>query len=329
MLPGNAGGLAIWLMQPGKDDRSSNVSEGSEEAKTSEQSEEEWLTSGWKEEATRVLAAFLKAKSPAERMKYVIPNEGVIEELERYYPEGKDDSDTPIEAFVHLSGREKDRKNGIFLMHYRRPPQIDIREHFPPIRSLDKEAGVERASLLDLALQIHEGNVAKPIGINAFFKKRDDGLKLDASVFIQGKFRNFKAFVDSPEPGKRQLFRVGISETMVHELRDDKGTRTYRLKDHAYPKDHVNVSVSVDSEIGEILSELNWRDTNRDMIPRTATLELGWSDQKPPRLQIERFICWQFLGVGGEIGNATRNEETLHPTPASQAPVEPVNEVGD
>ena len=314
-----AGGLTFLLTRQGGNEPSSNGTGVAQGAETLESQEEAWLTSGWKVEASKVLAAFLKARSPAERMKYVIANDGVLEELQMFYPEGNDDSDSPVESFAHRMGNENDQKKGIFMMQYRRPLLVDMRDNFTPIGSLDKILGVEGSNLLDMARQINEGDLSKPIGINAFFKKTDDGLKLDASVFIQGKFRTFRAFVDYPRPGKKQLFRVVISETMVHELRDDRRYRVYRLDDFAYPKDYVNVPVLVDSEVGKILSPLNWRGMNRNVSLRTATVELGWSKEKPSKLHIERFICWQFLGVGGELGNTTEPDDTPHPEPASEA----------
>lgn len=67
---------------------------------------------------------------------------------------------------------------------------------------------------------------------------------------------------------------------------------------------------------------------NREMVQRTATIVLGWSKQTPPALQIERVICWQFLGVGGEIGNTKPVQETSS-MPVSPAPGVLQNEGGE
>ena len=143
-------------------------------------------------------------------------------------------------------------------------------------------------------------------GVTCFFAelwKTDQGLKLDTSVFIQGQFRTFRAFVDCPRPRKTQLFCVVVSEAISHSLRDNKRYRTYRLEDFAYPKDFVSVPVLVDSEAGKVLSLINWRGMDRERVPRTATIELGWNDEAPSK--IGTVICWEFLGVGGEIENTT------------------------
>ena len=316
-----AGGVAFWLANQWKINSSRGPAAKNKVILTPEQAQQEWMMKGWMAEASKVLSGFMKAKSPEERMKYVIPNPGVREELEMFYPAGNDDSDTPFESFAHRSGNLKDHERGIFLMQYRQPAQIDIRDFFSPIGSLDRILGMKEPSLIEVAHQISEDNLSKPIGINAFFKRTDEGLKLDSSVFIQSKFRTFRAFIDYPRPGVKKVFRVVISETIDHDLRDDKRYRSYRLDDFAYPKDHVNLPVKVDSELGKTMEVLNWRGMNREVPMRTATVVMGWSNEQPSKLQLEQVICWQFLGVGGEIGN-TRPVAT--PPPASQSPAPPI-----
>ncbi len=298
-----AGGVTLWLAGKWEKDKQAHAGGADRSANTPAMSADTWSLTGWKQDASDVLSAFMTAKTPEERMKYAIPNEGVLDELKVFYPAGSDDADTPQESFGHVMSGEADRRRGIFLMQYRQPAQIDMREYFAPIGSLEAVTGQRLTSLLEMAHRIDENNLSKPIGINAFFKKTEQGLKLDASVFIQGKFRTFRAFVDYPRPGKNQVFRVVAREALSHELRDDPRYRTYRLEDFAYPRDFVNVPIRVDSEAGKILSVLNWRGQNRELTMRTATVELGWSDESPSQLKIVKVVCWEFLGVGGEIGN--------------------------
>jgi hypothetical protein len=33
---------------------------------------------------------------------------------------------------------------------------------------------------------------------------------------------------------------------------------------------------------------------------KTATLELEWTRDPSPQLSISRFLCWEFLGIGGQ-----------------------------
>ncbi len=309
-----AGGVTLWLAEKWKKDKQADAGGADHAANTPTMSADVWSLTGWKQDASEVLNAFMTAKTPEERMKYAIPNEGVLDELKMFYPAGSDDADTPQESFAHVMGGEADRGRGIFLMQYRQPAQIDMREYFAPIGSLEAVTGQRLTSLLEMAHRIDEDNLSKPVGINAFFKKTEQGLKLDASVFIQGKFRTFRAFVDYPRPGKTQVFRVVARESLSHELRDDPRYRTYRLEDFAYPRDFANVPTQVDSEAGKILSALNWRGENRELTMRTATVELGWSDESPSQLKIVKVVCWEFLGVGGEPGNTL-----VHESPADSS----------
>ena len=141
---------------------------------------------------------------------------------------------------------------------------------------------------------------------------------MDASVFIQGKFRTFKLFTSYPQPGKSKLFRVVVSESLSHQYRDDPTIRTYQFQDFAYSKDFVSLPIEVDSEVGRILSELNWHGENKNRAFKTATVELEWSDERPSKLKLKRMICWEFLGVGGEIGN-TGSKSTESAPPADPA----------
>ena len=81
----------------------------------------------------------------------------------------------------------------------------------------------------------------------------------------------------------------------------------------------MNVSVKVDSEVGRILSALNWRRGRAGTTKRAPlTIELGWSKAKPVSLQVERLICWEFLGVGGEIGNTAVDADSDEVTKVPQ-----------
>ncbi|MGB2559397.1 MAG: hypothetical protein ACPIG6_02230 [Akkermansiaceae bacterium] len=299
------GGSALWLGGGGLDLLRSEAPSpvAQDTGPSAEELELAWRTEGWKQDASDVLAGFMTAKTPEARMKYAIANDGVSEELGRFYPAGSDDMDTPLQYFVHRTGTEQDHQRGIFRMQYRQPSQTDMRHYFAPIGSLDKAIGVKGATLIDMAHAIDKSHMSAPVEILAFFKKTDEGLKLDASVFMQCKFRTFRSFVDFPRLGDKKIFRVKMSEAIDHEHRENKNIRTYRIEDCAYADDYVNVSVSADSEIGRLLAPLNWRGTDREYQSRTATIELGWSEEKPARLQLERLICWEFLSLGGEPGN--------------------------
>ena len=149
-----------------------------------------------------------------------------------------------------------------------------------------------------------------PLCVYAFFKRGPEGLKLDWEIFAQTKYRTFLDFVSLPEVGRIGVFRAFIVEDNPDERHPATDTRTYRIFDIANRKDSARINVKADSEIGHALSVINWRDT-KDSRPttRTVTLELKWTGEPTaPELEISRFICWEFFGLGGEKSN----------TPASQ-----------
>ena len=306
------GGVMLFLSEKTKDVQSAPApvvsSEPSTPAVTDDAPEEPvsnkiWEESDWRENSAQVLGGFLEAATPEGKMKYVIPHDDALENIEIYFPVGKENTDSSLSEFTVVNSKQQDRENGIFHMHYNRSPQVSTREYFTPLESQSSVSAKTEASLITMASQVDEESLSEPLRINAFFKKTEDGLKLDSSVFIQGKFRTFKAFTEYPQSGKSKVFRVVVSEVLSHELREEVDVKTYKVYDFTYNQDFVNFPVEVDSEVGKILSVLNWRGTNKRVFPRTATLELEWTEGSPSNLVIKSVLCWEFLGVGGELGN--------------------------
>jgi hypothetical protein len=152
------------------------------------------------------------------------------------------------------------------------------------------------------------GNFAmEPLRVHAFFKRTDGGLKLDWEIFAQTKYRTLQNFVELPEVGQTGVFRVFLVEDVPDKGRAVAGTRTYRVADPANTGDTARVNVKVDSEMGRALSIINWRGTKENRpITRTATVELKWGGEPTaPELEISRFICWEFLGLGGRQPSAS------------------------
>jgi len=325
LILGVAGAATIWLASEWKKDpvKPNNPSSNSISIASKTMAKKDWINNGWKKDAAKVLGDFLVADSPEEKLKYSIPNDGVMEDIKAYCPSAQETADTPITAFSFVEGNLMDRERGIFIMQYDRPAQIDIREYFAPIGKLETVMGQENPGLIEMAYRIDEESLTQVVGINAVFKKTEKGLKLDASVFIQGKFRTFKEFTEYPQPGKSKVFRIVISEIISHALRDDATQRSYKLMDFAYQQDFVNISVEADSDLGKTLSIINWRGTNKRVFPRTATVELVWTDTAPSVLELKEIICWEFLGVGGEKGNTdpvVSESSATAPSPKAPTP---------
>ena len=271
-------------------------------------SEANYLRIGWHKEAYQLLRSYMDAKTSKEKLPFVLNAKALSSKIEDFYGGGAIiDSDTPPDAFSIYELSEEDRKRGLFMMIYDQPPQFDMKEFFRPLASLEVQYGVEEADLL-LSTVARVGNFAmEPLRVHAFFKRTQEGLKLDWEIFAQTKYRTFQTFVELPEVGQKGVFRLFVAEDVPDKGRAIAGTRTYRLADPANSSDVARVNVKVDSEAGRALSIINWRGTHQDQpINRTVTVELKWAgEDSAPELEISRFICWEFLGLGGQESPAT------------------------
>lgn len=269
-----------------------------------------YIRIGWQKDAARLLKDFLAADTCEGKLPFVLNSDALAPRMRNFYGEAAiNDSDTPAAAFSIFELSEEDRRRGLFMMTYDQPPQFDMREFFRPLATLEVQYGMDEADLL-LSTVARAGNFAmEPLRVHAFFKRTPAGLKLDWEIFAQTKYRTFRNFVELPEPGQTGVFRVFIAEDVPDPGLAGAGYRTYRLSDPAHTDDAARVNVLAGSEIGQTLKQINWRGTkDGNPLTRTATVELEWTEgEKTPRLQLRRFICWEFLGLGGEE----------HPTHAS------------
>ncbi|MES2441109.1 MAG: hypothetical protein V4584_18750 [Verrucomicrobiota bacterium] len=270
--------------------------------------EANYIRSGWQKDAYQALHGYMVAKETKEKLPFILNGGELATKIEDFYGGGViNDSDTPAEAFSIYELSEEDRKRGLFMMIYDQPPQFDMKEFFRPLASLEVQYGVDEADLL-LSTLARVGNFAmEPLRVHAFFKRTSEGLKLDWEIFAQTKYRTLQNFVELPEVGQTGVFRVFIVEDVPDKGRAVAGSRSYRVVDPANTTDNARINVNVDSETGRALSIINWRGTKENRpITRTATLELKWGGEtNAPELQISRFICWEFLGLGGQKTPAT------------------------
>lgn len=270
-------------------------------------SEANYIRIGWQKEAYQLLRGYMAAASDKEKAPFILNGAELATKLEDFYGGGViNDSDTPADGFSIYELSEEDRKRGLFMMIYDQPPQFEMKEFFRPLASLEVQYGVDEADLL-LSTLARVGNFAmEPLRVHAFFKRTADGLKLDWEIFAQTKYRTLQNFVELPEVGQAGVFRVFIVEDVPDKGRAVAGTRTYRVADPANTGDTARVNVKVDSEMGRALSSINWRGTKENHpITRTATVELKWAGEPTsPELEISRFLCWEFLGLGGSKPSA-------------------------
>jgi len=264
--------------------------------------EKKYLESGWQDEALELLSRFLDADSAAGKAACSLRGSELLTAMDLFYGGGRiDDSDTALSGFSAEPLPPDDQRRGIFMMRYDQPPQFEMRDFFRPLAPLEVQYGLQEPDLL-LGSLARAGNfTSEPVKVHVFFKRTPDGLRLDWETFIQTKHRTFREFTELPDPGRSGMFRLFVVEDVPEKGREQRGMRTYRMVDPAHKSDSVRVDVPVDSELGRSLSILNWRGV-KDARPtaRTATLELEWTDEASPQLTIKRFICWEFLGIGGQ-----------------------------
>ncbi len=271
-------------------------------------SDERYIRVGWKTDAREVLAKFIAARTVEEKARYVLNAERIRPRMDAFYGGVEiNDGDTPAEAFSEFDLSEEDRRRGMFLMIYDQPPQFDIRRFFRPLAPTEVQYGLEEPGILLSELGRARNFSIEPVRCHAFFKRTDDGLKLDWEMFAQTKYRTFQNFVELPEPGLTGVFRVFVVEDVPERGQAVTGTRTYRLADPANQDDSARINVPVDSEVGRAVSIINWRGSEeKTPVVRNATVELKWGGEpEHPVLEISRFICWEFLGLGGRPAPGT------------------------
>jgi len=258
---------------------------------------------GWQKEAYQLLRNFMAATSSKDKLPFILNGDALASKIEDFYGGVViNDSDTPADAFSVYELSLADRNRGLFLMIYDQPPQFDIKEFFRPLASAEVQAGIDEVGLLLSSVARAENFTMEPLRVHAYFKRTSAGLMLDWEVFAQTKYRTLQSFVELPEVGQTGVFRVFIVEDVPDKSRMEPGARTYRVFDTANTTDSARINVKVDSEIGRSLSIINWRDA-KDSRPstRTATVELEWAGEvNAPELEISRFVCWEFLGLGGQ-----------------------------
>ncbi len=269
------------------------------------QREMHYLEKGWEEDAFQTLDRFLAARRPAGKAAYSINGSGLLGKMEAFYQGAPiDDSDTPAEAFSVFDYPQamEDRKRGIFMLTYDQPPVFEIDEFFAPLAPLDVQYKLREPDMLLAAVARSSNFSAEPLKVHVLFRRTPEGLRIDWETFVQTKHRTLRDFLELPVAGHSEVFRVILSETMPEKRAVPAGHRTYLVSDPAYRReDSTRVNVPVDSEVGRALSILNWRGArDRRAISKTATIELRWTREETPQLEISRFLCWEFLGVGGE-----------------------------
>lgn len=216
------------------------------------------------------LEQFLAASTLDEKLTNVYNAEALRPKIEAFYRDKPiSDTDTPANLFSTVKIPEADSKKGFNLLSYNQP-----------------------------ATGPNAGPSSPHTKILAFLKETEGGVKIDWEVFVQTKHHTLYHFLKTPTVGKTEAFRVIITK------KTGSKSGAYLITDPVHSTDSVEITVDPKSPTGIALAALD-QESAKTAKPakRTATIELSWTgDPRKPQLLISRFICWEFLGLGGKEG---------------------------
>lgn len=248
-----------------------------------------YVQGAWEKEARDVLRAYLVATTSYGKVPYILGGHSMLQEIGTFYKGAIiNDLDTPAEAFTIKPLAAQDHQRGLFRMAFQAKPE-DPRPK-KNIEPFNKQL-VYPDEVDDQLTAIH-----------AFFKHTPNGLKLDWNVFAQTKYRTLLNFARQPNPRRKASFRVLIAQDNPSPDQPAAYPLRYRIADPANPKDVIWASANENSQAAKELKHIHWiNQKDAPAITRSATIELAWTGEDDAReLVVHRFICWEFLGLGGE-----------------------------
>jgi transposase-like protein len=277
----------------------------------------QYYLKGWQTEAEATLLAFLMAKTPEEKARYVIGGMATLERLRNLHGEKiMRESLTSTETFYGINVKGESEKTNIFLMTHHRPEQFCMSKFFRPLISSEKLHGVEEIDPLTESLSNINHFTMPRYTIQAYFKKTDQGMLLDWDVYAQTRFQSLKKFMEQTSAGDAREFRVLLyHEAISSENRNNKDYFYYRVCDPAHIEDNFLISQKRDSpELAE-LSKLHVVGSVSQLTKiETATVILEHDGNGGTF--IKKFICWEFAGLGGvpkNLHNQGANEQEVIP----------------
>lgn len=238
-----------------------------------------------KPSANPTLIKYLAATTLEDKLNHVLNAEELHPKMEAFYKEGMiNEMGTPASAFTFVKLPEADSKKGFILFSYDEPTKTAPSVQGQPKPPTPANPLAPRTKIL------------------AFLKETDQGVKLDWEVFAQTKYRTYSQFIKTPAIGKSEIFRLVITRELVEKSATPPTNSSYEFADPAHLGDIATISPDPKSQAGLALAALD-ADSIRlsSEIQRTATVELTWAgNPEAPQLVIKRFICWEFLGLGGK-----------------------------
>ena len=253
------------------------------------------------ESAKVALSGFLAAKDASSLAERVIDGEKKLPAIERYLKEnGSFPKPGELDEISSLPLSAEDSKRGIAGLIYQRDPSVDLL----PTNSLSLlPLASRKAGSIDPMAMVSMSQGKKPRQALALFKRKDDRMLLDWDLFVQTWDRSLAAFRDGELGNGPMRFRVLVaSDIPVFENGETMESAVFRMQDPLYVEDVVRVQTKCFSPEERKLLEFNRTSSGtsaRVGQTRTATLDLV-RDPESGRVGISRFVCWEFLGIGGK-----------------------------
>jgi hypothetical protein len=214
---------------------------------------------------------YLAAYSLNEKMDHVLNAETLRPKIEAFYANRTiDETSTPANKFSRAQIPETDSKKGFILLNYDQPDA---------------------------------SSTSSSTKVLAFLKETEKGVKLDWEVFAQTRYKTFNGFIKNPMVGKTEVFRLIITkESKTNPPSTPAPSPSYTFSDPIHKDDSVQISVLATTQAGQALARLDQESTKaKSSVSRTATVELIWAgNPQKPQLEVKRFICWEFLNLGGK-----------------------------
>lgn len=264
----------------------------------------QFIEGGWEPAAREVLREFLSANNRIGKLPHILRAEELLPDLvDFYHRDGIEDLDTPASAFVAQPLSAEDHHRGLFRL-----ASTSVRADLDPELVSRLVATGDDTTPDPAVRQLVDPQKAAeaPTHVHAFFMHTPEGLKLDWEVFVQTKYRTLLNFATNPQSRRQPSFRVLIAQDRPNGDAADDGVIRYRIADPANRADVVRATAKATSDAAKALSSIHWVGIDgRQPVTRTATVKLAWRHDGPePELVIHRFLCWEFLGLGGKTATS-------------------------
>jgi len=258
--------------------------------------------------AQETLKAVLGTRDLAAIAEQVIGGQDLLPEIQRRL-----DSPAPLPRFSEadtvstIPVFESDLRRGITGLIYQAPPD-DTMSLESPLLAAEMARGTKGLGFLESAALTEFFSKPPPREALAFFAKKNGKLLLDWDLFIQTWDRTLRSFIDGDLGPGPIRFRVILSlDKPVFENGEMVGETIIRVQDPLHREDVIRVPIYYHDPVVTALlpaARVLETDPSAGMRDQTATLELSRSPDTG-RVTISRFVCKEFLGLGGRENDPT------------------------